>query len=61
MTFSPSKSVSALWAATGDERVRASVVAAHEAAVAAGLDYLEDNAGHGPRVPEVFDGSIATG
>lgn len=46
VTFSPSKSVSALWAATGDERVRASVVAAHEAAVAAGLDYLEDNAGH---------------
>ena len=46
VTFSPSKSVSALWAAHSDKTVRDAVVDAHEAAVAAGLDYLEDNAGH---------------
>jgi conjugative relaxase-like TrwC/TraI family protein len=47
VTFSPSKSVSALWAAATDEQVRSAVLDAHEAGVAAGLDYLEDNAGHG--------------
>ena len=46
LTFSPSKSVSLLWALTPDERVRAAVLEAHETAVAAGLAYLEDNAGH---------------
>ena len=46
VTFSPSKSVSVLWATASDRGVRATVVAAHEAAVAAGLAYLEANAGH---------------
>jgi len=46
VTFSPSKSVSLLWALTADPDVRAAVVAAHDAAVVAGLEYIEDNAGH---------------
>ncbi len=46
VTFSPSKSVSALFAATSDERIRSEVIEAHEAAVAAGIEYLEDHAGH---------------
>lgn len=46
VTFSPSKSVSALFAAATNDGVRTAVVAAHERAVAEGLDYLEDNAGH---------------
>ena len=46
VTFSPSKSVSVIWATATDRRVRATVVAAHEVAVAAGLAYLEANAGH---------------
>lgn len=46
VTFSPSKSVSVVWATATDRRVRATVVAAHEAAVTAGLAYLEANAGH---------------
>ena len=46
VTFSPSKSVSALWAAASNVEVREAVVEAHEAAVAAALDYLEDNVGH---------------
>ena len=46
VTFSPSKSVSAVFAAATDTGVREAVVAAHECAVTAGLDYLEDNAGH---------------
>ena len=46
VTFSPSKSVSVLWATATDRWVRATVVAAHEVAVAAGLAYLEANAGH---------------
>ena len=37
VTFSPSKSVSVLWGLTDDERVRETVLEAHEAAVAAGL------------------------
>ena len=46
VTFSPSKSASALFAAATDEAVREIVIDAHERAVAAGLEYLEDNAGH---------------
>jgi conjugative relaxase-like TrwC/TraI family protein len=46
VTFSPSKSVTVLWATACDRRVRATVVAAHEVAVSAGLAYLEANAGH---------------
>ncbi len=46
VTFSPSKSVSALWAAHPSESVRVSVIESHEAAVAAGLAYLEANASH---------------
>ena len=46
VTFSPSKSVSVLWATATDRHVRATVIAAHEAAVTAGLAYLETNAGH---------------
>jgi conjugative relaxase-like TrwC/TraI family protein len=46
VTFSPSKSVSALFAAATDGGVRAAVVDAHERAVAAGLEYLDDSAGH---------------
>ena len=46
VTFSPSKSVSVLWATATDRQVRATVVAAHESAVAAGLAYLEANASH---------------
>ena len=46
VTFSPSKSVSALWAAHPDEHIRIAIVNAHEVAVSAGLAYLEVNAGH---------------
>ena len=46
VTFSPSKSVSVLWATASDRHVRDAVLRAHEVAVQAGLDYLEDNAGH---------------
>jgi len=46
VTFSPSKSVSVLWATTTDRHTRATVLAAHETAVTAGLVYLEANAGH---------------
>ena len=46
VTFSPSKSVSVLWGLTSDEKVRRIVVEAHEAAVAAGLAYLDETAGH---------------
>lgn len=46
VTFSPSKSVSVLWATATDPHVCANVLAAHEAAVTAGLAYLEVNAGH---------------
>ena len=46
VTFSPSKSVSVLWGLTGDEKVRRIVVEAHETAVAAGLAYLDETAGH---------------
>jgi conjugative relaxase-like TrwC/TraI family protein len=43
LTFSAPKSVSALWATAGGE-VGMEVRDAHDAAVAAGLDYLEDHA-----------------
>lgn len=46
VTFSPSKSVSALFAAATNTDVREAVIEAHERAVSAGLEYLEDNAGH---------------
>ena len=46
VTFSPSKSVSALWAAHPSEIVRQAVLDAHDAAVDDALGYLEDNAGH---------------
>ena len=46
VTFSPSKSVSALWAAHPSEIVRQAVLDAHDAAVDVALGYLEDNAGH---------------
>lgn len=45
VTFSPSKSVSALWA-LADEPTRQVIVAAHEEAVDEGIAYLEANAGH---------------
>jgi hypothetical protein len=40
-TFSAPKSVSLLWALTGDEAVRAEVLAAHDTAVEAALGWLE--------------------
>ena len=46
VTFSPSKSVSVLWGLTPDEQVRRTVLDAHETAVAAGLAYLDQVAGH---------------
>src|SRR5215217_8779785 len=46
VTFSPSKSVSVLWGLTGDETVRQIIFGAHETAVAAGLAYLDETAGH---------------
>lgn len=46
MTFSPSKSVSLLWALSDSAAVRDAVVEAHEAAVAAGLGYLDQTAGY---------------
>ena len=46
VTFSPSKSVSALWAAHPSAAVRQAVIDAHDAAVTIALGYLEDNAGH---------------
>lgn len=42
-TFSAPKSVSVLWALTPDPWVRAEVLAAHDAAVLAALDWLEDH------------------
>jgi conjugative relaxase-like TrwC/TraI family protein len=46
VTFSPSKSVSVLFGLTDNEQVRQTVLEAHEAAVAAGLAYLDQTAGH---------------
>jgi conjugative relaxase-like TrwC/TraI family protein len=45
VTFSPSKSVSVLWA-LADEHTRRVIVDAHEEAVDEGIAYLEANAGH---------------
>lgn len=46
VTFSPAKSVSVLWGLTSDLNVRRIVEEAHETAVAAGLEYLDQTAGH---------------
>jgi conjugative relaxase-like TrwC/TraI family protein len=46
VTFSPSKSVSLLWALSSNPQVRESVVDAHEAAVATALEYLDAHASH---------------
>ena len=46
VTFSPSKSVSVLWALSSDEGVRAAVVDAHESAVATALGYLDAHGSH---------------
>ena len=46
VTFSPSKSVSLLWALSSNPQVRDSVVDAHEAAVATALEYLDAHASH---------------
>ena len=46
VTFSPSKSVSVLWATASDLRVRQVVVECHEQAVTEALEYLEHTAGH---------------
>jgi conjugative relaxase-like TrwC/TraI family protein len=46
VTFSPSKSVSVLWGLTDDLAVRRIVEEAHDKAVAAGLGYLDQTAGH---------------
>ncbi len=46
VTFSPSKSVSLLWALSSDLQVRDSVIDAHEAAVATALEYLDAHASH---------------
>src|SRR5690606_12332228 len=44
LTFRAPKSVSLLWALTGDRQVADAVVAAHEAAVGAAVGYLEREA-----------------
>ena len=46
VTFSPSKSVSLLWALTSRPDVQADVLAAHDEAVAVALEYLDHHAGH---------------
>ena len=46
VTFSPSKSVSVLWATASDPVVRDTVLAVHEEAVVEALAYLEGHAGH---------------
>ena len=46
VTFSPSKSVWLRWGLTDNQKVRRIVVEAHETAVAAGLAYLDEAAGH---------------
>ena len=61
VTFSPSKSVSALWAAHPSGVVRQAVLDAHEAAVDGALGYLQDNAGHTVPVPAVCSASTRNG
>lgn len=46
LTFCAPKSASVLWGLVEDESVRASVDAAHENAVARGLEYLQSHAGY---------------
>ena len=46
VTFSPSKSVTLLWALSAEEAVRSTVLDAHETAVARALAYLDAHAGH---------------
>ena len=46
VTFSPSKSVSLLWALTSDPKVQAAVLDAHEDAVVEALGWLDAHAGH---------------
>jgi len=46
VTFSPSKSVSLLWALSSNPQIRSSVVESHEAAVATALEYLDAHATH---------------
>lgn len=46
VTFSPSKSVSLLWALTSGPEVQAAVLAAHDEAVTVALEYLDHHAGH---------------
>lgn len=46
VTFSPSTSVSVLWALTTNAAVRQAVVDAHDDAVAVALEYLDAHAGH---------------
>jgi conjugative relaxase-like TrwC/TraI family protein len=63
LTFSPPKSVSVLWA-LGNERASAEVLAAHEAAVAASLSFVEQHAaftrrGHNGTLQVDTDGLLA--
>lgn len=63
LSFSPPKSVSLLWA-LADEAVSAEVRAAHDAAVGAALEFLQDNAaftrrGHAGAVQADTDGYLA--
>ncbi|WP_315092884.1 MobF family relaxase [uncultured Cellulomonas sp.] len=65
MTFTPPKSVSTLWA-VADDRIQATVLAAHRAAVSQSLGFLEDRAlftrtGHAGCRQESTLGAIAAG
>jgi conjugative relaxase-like TrwC/TraI family protein len=65
LTFSPPKSVSALWA-VGDQPIADQVLAAHDAAVAASLAFLEDHAaftrrGHNGILQVDTEGLVAAG
>ena len=65
LTFSPPKSVSALWA-VGDQPTADQVLAAHDAAVAASLEFLEDHPaftrrGHNGVLQVDTEGLIAAG
>ena len=65
LTFSPPKSVSALWA-VGDQATADQVLAAHDAAVAASLAFLEDHAaftrrGHNGVLQVDTEGLVAAG
>lgn len=65
LTFTPPKSVSTLWA-VADHRTQAAILAAHRAAVAQALEFLEDRAlftrtGHAGCRQESTRGAIAVG